>query len=118
MGDQILIIDDETDFCFLLKNMLLPKNYTLSFAHTLQEGFNALTDLSPRYIFLDMNLPDGSGLEALSKIKHMKPSSTIIVISAYETNKEDIILKEGADAFIIKPFNSAALYNVLNKLNN
>jgi DNA-binding response OmpR family regulator len=115
--DKILIIDDEADICFLLKNMLSQKNYNVSSANTLSEGYSKIDEYLPSLLFLDLNLPDGSGLDAIGKIKKKHPTLKIVVISAYDSPKERNTAKEeGADYFVSKPFNKEKIYESLNIL--
>jgi two-component system OmpR family response regulator len=83
---SILIIDDETDFCLLLKNFLMKKNFDVAVSHTLREGLNKLDELKPDILFLDNNLPDGLGWEHTQRILETYPSTKIHLISAYQYN--------------------------------
>lgn len=115
--NSILIIDDEADICFLLENKLKKKNYKISYAHNLEDGFSKLASVQPFLLFLDINLPDGSGLNAISKIKLLHPSIKIIIISAYDGVNERILAKtEGADMFVGKPFNEEAIYTAVDQI--
>jgi DNA-binding response OmpR family regulator len=114
---KVLIIDDEPDICFLLGSMLKKKNIETSFANTLSEGFAKLKDLQPELLFLDLNLTDGSGLEAIPKIKNEFPNIKIIIISAYDGSKERITAEEaGAEYFIGKPFDREKVFGALKKV--
>ena len=114
--DSVLIIDDEAEICFLLANILKRKKLTSSVAHTLIDGYNKLkseTDI----VFLDINLPDGSGLELLKKIRKEHPLLKIIMISAYDgVNERKEAMQNGADAFISKPFNSDTVFHTIDEL--
>jgi two-component system OmpR family response regulator len=101
-----LIIDDETDICFLLASLLKKKGFEVSFVHSLTDGFPKVADMQPAVLFLDINLPDGSGLESITKMKSLSMNTKIIMISAYDGLRERAIASEkGADFFIGKPFN-------------
>lgn len=114
---KVLIIDDETDICFLLKNILKKKNFEVSSATTLEEGFSKLAEFSPFLLFLDINLPDGSGLDAITEIKKNYPLLKIIMISAYDSLQKCTTAKEkGIELFISKPFNKEIIYNTLDKI--
>jgi two-component system OmpR family response regulator len=103
---KILIIDDETDICFLLASLLKKKGFEVSFVHSLTDGFPKVADMQPAVLFLDINLPDGSGLESITKMKSLSMNTKIIMISAYDGLRERAIASEkGADFFIGKPFN-------------
>ena len=114
---SILIIDDEVDFCFLLGNKLKKRNYKVNFAHSLSEGFEKLSTIKPSILFLDLNLPDGSGLDAIEKVKSQYPAIKIIIISAYDSSIERSLAREArADVFFGKPFNIDILFMALDHL--
>jgi len=102
----VLIIDDEKDICFLLGKVLTEKKYIVSIANNLDEGFNKLREINPSILFLDIRLPDGSGLEALTEIREHYPKMNIIMMSAYDGMQErKQAFENGADLFIGKPLN-------------
>jgi len=81
---KVLIIDDETDFCLLLKNYFIRKNYEVHISHTLSEGMHVLDDIHPDIIFLDNNLPDGLGWEKTEYIIEKYANTQLNLISAYQ----------------------------------
>ena len=62
------------------------------------------------FVLLDINLPDGSGLELLKEIKKQKPALPVILLTANDTDR-DIVqgLETGADDYITKPFSLSVL---------
>lgn len=80
---KVLIIDDEVDFCFLLKHYLTKKNYKILLANTLQQGLQLLQSETPDIIFLDNNLPDGFGWDKVDFISDTYPGIDVNLISAY-----------------------------------
>ena len=62
------------------------------------------------FVLLDINLPDGSGLELLKEIKKQKASLPVILLTANDTDR-DIVqgLETGADDYITKPFSLSVL---------
>lgn len=62
------------------------------------------------FVLLDINLPDGSGLELLNEIKKQKPALPVILLTANDTDR-DIVqgLETGADDYITKPFSLSVL---------
>lgn len=111
--DNAVIIDDEVDICFLLSNILNKKGYTSQCAHNLLKGTGLVEDLKPSILFLDINLPDGNGLDAIKQFRSKLPGLHIVIISAYDTER-DHAMQRGADAFISKPFNKEEIFTVLN----
>ena len=115
--ESVLIIDDEIDICFLLGGMLRRKQYPVSYANSLEEGIAKVDALLPSILFLDINLPDGVGLDHIREIKAKHPTIRIIMISAYDgTNERAKAASEGADHFISKPFNKESVYIALEAL--
>jgi len=81
---KVLIIDDEVDFCFLLKTYLTKKNYEIILANTLEQGMKLLLSDRPDIVFLDNNLPDGLGWEQIDHIYALFPRIELNLISAYQ----------------------------------
>ena len=107
-----LVVDDEADICGLLTSFLKRRNYETSFAMTLQEGLKKCETDLPDIIFLDNNLPDGAGIDFISKFNSLSPRSRIIVISAMTQLKEKA-LNAGATGFVGKPISYSLLENYL-----
>ena len=114
--DSVLIIDDEAEICFLLANLLKRKKMETFIAHTLVDGYHKL-NAETKVLFLDINLPDGSGLDLLKKVRQEYPGLKIIIISAYDgENERSEARQNGADAFIGKPFSSNAVFKTMDEL--
>ncbi len=109
---KALIIDDETDICYLLSRLLKKKNLDTVFVNSLSDANMALKKNSPEIIFLDNHLPDGLGINYIKYIKENYPSSKIIMITAHDSIDDRAkAFKNGADFFIGKPFTN----DIINK---
>jgi two-component system nitrogen regulation response regulator NtrX len=85
-----------------------------SFAVTLDDGEKRLDEGSYQILFLDNNLPDGSGLEHLPELNMKFPNMKIIMISAYDGDKErESARRNGAVDFIGKPLSGNAIRSSL-----
>lgn len=86
---KILIVDDEKDFCLIMKSYFNTKGFEVHLAFTLQDGLNLIKKEKPDILFLDNNLPDGEGWDSTYGILKENPSLKINLISAYkeETNE-------------------------------
>lgn len=104
---MLLIIDDELDACLLLKRVLKKRFPVITCAHTLEEGKAMAAANKPDVILLDNNLPDGYGIEHISKFKNFGYPVLLIMISAMDISQE--ALAAGADAFISKPADMLSL---------
>ena len=81
---KILIIDDEIDYCLLMKGYFLSKNYEVFMAHNLKDGLMALEKERPDDLFLDNNLPDGEGWQLTDQLLTQYPNLNIHLISSYK----------------------------------
>lgn len=100
---NILIIDDDIEVCKILTMAIERMNHTASYALSLQEGLNANRSKPFDVVFLDVNLPDGNGLEALPKIKE-SPSSPEVIIITGKGNPDgaELAIKSGAWDYLPK----------------
>lgn len=111
---KALIVDDETDICYLLSNILKQKNIQTAFAGTLAEADRMLQSTPGYfyYIFLDNHLPDGLGINQIKRWKEKFPFLHVIMITAHDSYEErKKASKDGADDFISKPFSRDIIFN-------
>lgn len=114
---KVLIIDDETDICYLLSTLLKQKNLDADYVNSLKDATNTLMKESPEIIFLDNHLPDGQGMNFISFIKKNNPNSKIVMITAHDTAADrSRAMKEGVDFFIGKPFTREIIYKTVDQL--
>ena len=110
---RALIVDDETDICYLLSHILRQKDIQTVFAGSLAEADKMLH--SPDffyYVFLDNHLPDGLGINQIKRWKEKFPAIHFIMISAHDSSEEKRKAKtDGADSFISKPFSKEVILN-------
>jgi DNA-binding NtrC family response regulator len=113
--DTVLIVDDEQEICVLLATIIRKKNMLPHYVHTVNAAIEAVNDKHPSLLFLDINLPDGNGLELLSELNKKFPSMKIVIISAYDSFK-DKAMSSGAYDFLPKPFSKDSVNNILNRM--
>jgi|SRR5690606_29108103 len=114
---QALIIDDETDICYLLKGLLRHKNIDADYVNSLEEGRQFLTRHNPDIIFIDNHLPDGYGIDHIRSLRSSNPDSKIVMITAHDTTTDrDQAYEAGVDVFIGKPFSRDIIYKTVEKL--
>ncbi len=83
---KILIIDDEADFCMLLKSYFSSKQYEVYYSYSLNTGMKLLEEVNPDILFLDNNLPDGSGWNTAEQIMEKYPQLQMHLISTHEND--------------------------------
>lgn len=108
---KVLIIDDEVDFCLLMKQFLQRKHFVVEMAHTLADGLEKLQECHPDLVFLDNNLPDGTGWENAFMMMRLHPDLRINLISAF---KNIMIPVDSEQVKVLeKPVSFSALENYL-----
>jgi DNA-binding response OmpR family regulator len=111
---SVLIIEDDEDICFLLKQTLSARNYHIFLAHSLNETRELLGSVCPAFIFIDHCLPDGLGLDFVPVLRENYPESKIIAMTAQETAENKIhAFRKGVDFFLEKPFLLNQIYGLL-----
>jgi DNA-binding NtrC family response regulator len=103
---KVLVVDDEKMIRWTLGEALTGWGYEPIQAETAAAGLAAFDADQPAAILLDINLPDGSGLEVLRQIRHRQTDAVVIMITANVLVDETIAaLRGGAYDFIGKPIN-------------
>lgn len=103
MPEKIMIIDDEPDIIFLLRDFFYLNDYDVITAGNVEEATEKLKE-NPDIILLDINMPGKNGLEFCKQIRS-HTQCPIIFLTA-RTNEDDILtgLNVGGDDYITKPF--------------
>ena len=104
--DKILVVDDEQMIRWTLTEALRGWGYVPVQAETVAASLVAFDSDQPAAVLLDINLPDGSGLDVLREIKRRQPDAVVIMITANVLIDDTIAaLRGGAYDFIGKPIN-------------
>lgn len=104
--ERILIVDDEELMRWTLTEALRGWGYTSVGVGTVAAGVATFDAERPAAVLLDINLPDGTGLEMLREIKRHQPDAVVIMMTGNVTVADTIVaLRGGAYDFISKPIN-------------
>ena len=108
--EQILIIEDDIALNKGLCKALTTDSRQLISCTDIRSAREQILCSMPSLILLDINLPDGSGLDFLKELKKGIDSIPVILLTANDTDL-DIVngLELGADDYITKPFSLAVL---------
>lgn len=110
----ILVVDDEDEIRALFTRYLGKKGYDVQSAGNLEDGRKLYKEIKPSLIFLDVNLPDGNGLEELCELKKANLSGKVIMMSAFVHQEDrDKAQNLGAIDFLSKPFSLVRLEQVI-----
>jgi two-component system KDP operon response regulator KdpE len=106
---RLLLIEDDRAIRRYLRMALEAAGLKLAEAETLQQARAELAASWPNLVLLDLNLPDGDGVELLRELRRYS-SVPVLVLSARMQEQEKVAaLDAGADDFLSKPFGNAEL---------
>lgn len=115
---RILIVDDSRTSRKMLRQILEDAGYeVIGEAVNGDEGFLQYKELKPDLVTMDITMPVTDGIQALQLIKHLDKEAHVVMITA-AGQKEKMIqaLKEGADEFITKPFETEEVIKTISKI--
>lgn len=106
---RILLVEDDETLAKGVALSLQSSEVSVSMAHTLSEANVQLASASFDLLILDINLPDGSGLDFCKKMK-AKHQLPIILLTARDLEMDIVTgFGYGADDYVTKPFSLAVL---------
>lgn len=101
---NILIIDDEEYIRDVLSVRVQRLNHKAYSAGTIKQGAEMIRNAKFDLVFLDVNLPDGNGLDLLQAIKQNPLSPEVIIITAVGSHEgAEMAIKNGAWDYLNKP---------------
>ena len=114
---RVLILDDESTLRTALFRLLDRKGYQVVTAQRIEEARAFMGPEKPFDLaIIDMNLPDGNGLDFISEIKSLSKATQVIVLTGFATIDTAIqATQKGAYHFLTKPFNVEELMSLLDK---
>jgi CheY-like chemotaxis protein len=113
---RLLIVDDIEVNRLLMVKFLTPYGFELRQAVNGAEAVEVWDEWEPHLIWMDMRMPVMDGYEATRAIKGTtRGRSTVIIALTSSALEEDrvVILSEGCDAYIRKPFRQEEIYEAL-----
>ena len=115
---RILIAEDRDTNRLLLRKILSSLDFPLREASNGQEAIAVWEEWEPHLIFMDMRMPIVDGYEATKRIKATTRGQATVVIaltaSAFE-NQRHMVLAEGCDDYIRKPFREHEIFEKLER---
>lgn len=107
---NILIIDDEHYFCDVLSRRVNRMGHQAVYTLTLTDGIKMALSQDFDVILLDVQLPDGNGIQAIPKFQELAYSPEIIIITGSgDPDGAELAIKWGAWDYIEKPASVEAL---------
>src|SRR5712675_1453232 len=113
---RVLVVDDEPMMSDSLRQHLVEEGYTVDTAASGAEAIDLFDTGAHHLAICDLQLPDMDGLTLLRHMKDAKPSTEVIVITAYGSVEAAVeATKAGAFYFVEKPFDFEELLPLVEK---
>lgn len=105
MEKTVYLLEDDDDICDLVQCTLQMGGIECRTFGTVKAFEDAVADTLPSIAVLDIMLPDGNGLDMLTRLKKRHPEVYCIMLSALGKESDKVTgLNLGADDYIAKPF--------------
>ncbi len=111
---QLLILDDDETFRERLAKAMRHLGYEVATAAAVGELAMLLEGFKPTHALLDLRMPGGSGLDAISLVRRASPDARILLLSGYGSISDAVTaLRLGADDFLVKPLDAGQIDRAL-----
>jgi DNA-binding NtrC family response regulator len=117
---EVLVADDEDVLRGSLASWLTEDGYAVDSVASGREAVEMAVRKDYAIYFIDLKMPGGmDGIEAMMEIRKIHPDASIIIITAYATVDTAIsAMKEGAQEYIVKPFNPEEISLLVSRIIN
>lgn len=103
-NQKILIVDDDTNICELLRLYIEKEGYSTVIANDGQEAVSAFSKEQPSLVLLDIMLPKLDGWQVCREIRKTSDCPIIMLTAKGEVFDKILGLELGADDYVVKPF--------------
>ena len=102
-NEKILVVDDDTNICELLRLYLTKEGYQVTVANDGEEGLEKFNQVKPDMVLLDVMMPRMDGLEVCRRIRKAGNTPVMMLTAKGETFDKVLGLELGADDYMVKP---------------
>ncbi|MBF0500489.1 MAG: response regulator [Candidatus Riflebacteria bacterium] len=114
---QILVIDDDAQLCFLMKQILESSGFAVIMASDGREGLEILSRQTVDLVITDIFMPEKEGIETITDIRAKFPDLKIVAVSGGGRSGSieylSMAQRLGASKTLLKPFSKDELIQVL-----
>ena len=109
---RIALVEDDAATLRNLKRMLATDDHCLCMGgfRTVEESLDAIPRLQPKVVLVDVNLPDGTGVDVVRELAPLLPDTEFVMLTIYQDG--DILfdaLSAGAHGYLLKPVRTEQL---------
>ena len=108
---EILVVDDDEQIQYLLTELLRHYGYHVVCRSDVKSALEDVEKSRPDLVLLDLNLPDGNGLDLLRDVRNRFGRTVPVVVLSGMRQEEAVVegLELGADDYVTKPFSPSEL---------
>ena len=111
-----LIVEDDPETARAMAALVSSEKFTVATAHTLRDAKRQLALQTPDIVLLDLELPDGSGMDLFDE-PHLIDRSEIVLITGHASLETSVAaLRLGAADYLTKPLNIGQLQGILSRV--
>lgn len=101
---KILLVDDDTTFCLMMKTWLAKKGFSVDEAFSCRDALRLAKDNKYDVILTDLRLPEEDGIHLLKSVKAVSPGVQVILMTGYADIQTAVLaMKLGAFDYVAKP---------------
>jgi two-component system response regulator AtoC len=114
---RVLIIDDEPELAAVLGRLIQAWGHEAATETSGQSGLRRQASWAADLVFLDVGLPDQSGLEVLKELKRLGPDTPVVMLTANDSSRLAVqALRSGAEDYVVKPAEPEELKLLIERL--
>ena len=117
MGGSVLIVDDQEDLRYSLARVVEKEGYQATTAASGRDGLDILRSSVVDLVFLDIGLPDASGIDLIGAMREIAGDIDIVMLTGINEARTAVAsLRAGAVDYIVKPFDLIEFKSSLNRI--
>lgn len=113
---KVLVVDDEVEVTYALQAYFQKKGYEMLTAFDGAEAMSHLESKLIDLVLLDLKMPGINGVGVLQYIRSQKPSTRVIVITAFDDEYRGLVEQIGIHGFLNKPFGVESLTRTIEQV--
>ncbi len=113
---HVLIVEDNVDSAEMMAALVATENFTVAVANSLRDARRQLTLHPPDVVLLDLQLPDGSGIELFDDAKLLENSEVVLITGHASLETSIQAFRLGAADYLIKPVTMKQLQSILSRV--
>ena len=114
---RILMVEDSASLAAVYQAYLEDTEFQVLTVETLSRAHASLSSFRPDIVLLDIELPDGNGMDFLVDIRSQDTPPRVIVMTAHGSSDMAVeAMRQGAFDFLTKPFDAARGFSTLSEI--